>query len=76
MLRRLTESEGEILSKKYLPYLNFTKETDYSSFVTDIYEEKMGQQWTFAANPNLTEDLDEIYESDESQSSSSAINED
>jgi len=45
-----------------LPYLNFAKERDYSSFVLDIFEEKMGRQWTFAAYPNLTEDLDEVYE--------------
>ena len=34
--------------------------------MTDIYEEKIGLLWTFAANPNLTEDLDEVFETEES----------
>ncbi len=34
--------------------------------MTDIYEEKIGLQWTFAANTNLIEDLGEVFENEES----------
>ena len=40
--------------------------------MSKIYEEKKELKWTFAANPNLIEDLEEVFGTEESIGSGSA----